>query len=403
MYLLLGRLIGKGGFAEVYQAFVVEVMGNASNLQAYQYAAAAGAKGLVSPAVLPYGNLSFAVKVYNSSKAGVSDSSLAQMAACELHALQLLRGWQMVVQIMAEGELVFTPSSSAHISSVDGLAGGAGGLAAAVAAGGGSVQPYQPRCVVLELAEQPLSQLMQGLVRADEHLGKAVAIELLKLLLVSQSGELGYYITHRDLKPANLLMFASGRLAVADFGVCHIASRRAGAAAAAAAAGATSMHTVIGTPFYAAPELWLGGGAAAIPAASPQYRSPTAALGGLDSQQQRTSSSGAGYDSSVDVFALGVIVLEMLVGRLSSLFGPDKLTIAQMMQQWQQRLQEVVDGVVPLPNGVVLSAAALQFIGCCCGVGREREAAAARGEPKRLTPEQLCDLPFIVSFSSPVS
>jgi hypothetical protein len=56
----------------------------------------------------------------------------------------------------------------------------------------------------------------------------------------------------------------------------------------------------------------------------------------------------------------------------------------------------VVEGELALPGGVWVSAAALQFIGCCCGVGREQEAAAAAaGQPKRLTLSQLLALPWV--------
>jgi serine/threonine protein kinase len=403
----------------------VGVVSHEGSLQAYHAAAAAAAAGAAAtaggnlpdgPAVCYKGNSKYAVKVYYSSIEGASETRVREVAARELHALQTLRGGTQAVQVMAEGKLEFMGGVASS-----GCAATSAAAVSGAAAGRSSTGGYQLRCVVMELVDRTLQDVMHHMQRKgirSEEFAHMVADDVLLLLQLTHSGQLGYFITHRDLKPANILWRADDTPAVADFSACHIravAGEASGAAAAAAGAAAGSMHTAIGSHFYAAPEVW-------VPAASPQPSSSTAQFGGLDSQQSGnafafsgTQHSAAGlastqqsgnkltggglpsYNASIDVFAVGVIVLEVLAGSLGSLFGPGELTTAQMMQQWEQQLGRLVHGEA-LPNGVVLSPAARQFIGCCCGVGREREAAAARGEPKRLTPAELRGLPFIESW-----
>jgi hypothetical protein len=110
--LLLGRLIGKGGFAEVYEASPVEIISHGGDLQVYRdavaaaatagAAAAAGTSLSDGPLVRVNSSQKFAVKVYRRSRDGASEMILKILAAGELHALQLLRGWNRAVQLMAE-------------------------------------------------------------------------------------------------------------------------------------------------------------------------------------------------------------------------------------------------------------------------------------------------------------
>jgi hypothetical protein len=84
-------------------------------------------------------------------------------------------------------------------------------------------------------------------------------------------------IVHRDIKPANILIDRSGRVKVADFGLAKLAGDSIEEAAL------TSSGHTMGTPFYMAPE-----------------------------QHIRTVET----DSRADVYALGVILYEMLTGEL---------------------------------------------------------------------------------------
>jgi serine/threonine protein kinase len=163
------------------------------------------------------------------------------------------------------------------------------------------------------------------------------------------------------------------------------------------------MHEGIGTAFYAAPEVH-GLAPAASRAASSPAAAPAAAAAAAEEQAagehngRRGSSSASStrsYYADVDAFALGVVVVEMLLGSLTGIFPSGVPKTAEQVMQWEQRLGALVDWEVQPPGGVQVSPEALQFIGCCCGVGRERLAAAARGEASRLKPQQLLETAWL--------
>ncbi len=77
-------------------------------------------------------------------------------------------------------------------------------------------------------------------------------------------------VVHRDIKPANLLVAADGTVKVADFGIARVANSTL-----------TLEATVLGTPAYMAPE----------------------------------QIAGQPVDARADLFALGVVLFEMVAGR----------------------------------------------------------------------------------------
>ena len=104
---------------------------------------------------------------------------------------------------------------------------------------------------------------------------------------------LGY--AHRDLKPDNILFSAQGHLKLVDFGLSSLIPREP-----------NRMHSILGTPDYMAPELYLK----------------------------------TGYTQSVDFWSLGIILFEMVVG------GPpfadaehNPVVTVRRVQSWQSYLR----------------------------------------------------------------
>ena len=82
-------------------------------------------------------------------------------------------------------------------------------------------------------------------------------------------------VVHRDIKPANILVDGEGRVKVTDFGIARVVG------AGGRRDTLTAVHTVVGTPEYMAPE----------------------------------ALAGAPPDPRMDVYAVGVLLHEMVTGR----------------------------------------------------------------------------------------
>ncbi len=123
-------------------------------------------------------------------------------------------------------------------------------------------------------------------------------------------------VIHRDLKPANVIITPEGRIKVLDFGV----ARHVPADAITRAAGEiTGTREIVGTPGYAAPEQWTTGH----------------------------------VDERADLFALGVMLFEMVAGR-RPFAGHDALALATaMLSQDAPRLRSVAAGIPAGLDGLV--------------------------------------------------
>ncbi|GAC1311583.1 MAG: hypothetical protein NVSMB27_48220 [Ktedonobacteraceae bacterium] len=99
-------------------------------------------------------------------------------------------------------------------------------------------------------------------------------------------------IIHRDLKPGNILFHADGRVVLADFGLAKILNETT-EADHEASSGLTSAGAIIGTPEYFSPE----------------------------------QSTGNPVDKRTDVYSLGIVLFQMLSGRVP-FTGPTAVSIA---------------------------------------------------------------------------
>jgi serine/threonine protein kinase len=135
--------------------------------------------------------------------------------------------------------------------------------------------------IVMEFIEgQDLKEWIEA--EAPFHIGRALDVIVQVCEAVGFAHEQG--ILHCDLKPQNVLVLPSGQVKVADFGIARVLS--------SAAAGPNGKAW--GTPNYASPELIAG--------------------------KPLTSAS--------DVYAIGVMLYEMLAGRLP-FEGPDAVAVAR--------------------------------------------------------------------------
>ena len=98
-------------------------------------------------------------------------------------------------------------------------------------------------------------------------------------------------VVHRDIKPANIMVLDNGQVKVADFGVARLASSEL-----------TQAGFMIGTPAYMSPEARVGGE----------------------------------VDNRSDLYAVGVVFLEILTGNRLKLERPDSLSL-------RTELSDVID------------------------------------------------------------
>ncbi len=107
------------------------------------------------------------------------------------------------------------------------------------------VQDGEEDYIVMELVEGETLSSLRPIPHAD---AVSIGIDICDALIYAH----GEGIIHRDIKPSNILVTPDGRAKVVDFGVARPILSASGHTL-------TSTNAVVGTPFFTAPEVAMGG------------------------------------------------------------------------------------------------------------------------------------------------
>jgi serine/threonine protein kinase len=153
------------------------------------------------------------------------------------------------------------------------------GVVGVLDAGDTGERPY----LVLELVDG--TNLAECCTGAALHLSRVVAVGTQVADALAHAHAAG--VVHRDVKPSNILLGSDGRVALTDFGIARLLGD---------SAGHTRTGTTIGSPAYLAPE---------------QVR-------------------GLEVTPATDVYALGLVLIEMLTGRRAYPQTPTEAALARL-------------------------------------------------------------------------
>ncbi len=175
-------------------------------------------------------------------------------------------------------------------------------------------------------------------------------------------------LVHRDVKPANILMSTENRALLSDFGIVRLVEKSDSAATL------THMGAFVGSPEYAAPEMVTGGP----------------------------------IDQRVDIYALGVVLFQMLTGKLP-FAGPTPVSLLMMQaQQPPPSPRSLNPAIPPAVEAVLLKALAKKpedrYQTAAAFVNDLRAAVAAPlagTSVAQVPPGAISDLPTIATYGLP--
>ncbi len=168
--------------------------------------------------------------------------------------------------------------------------------------------------LIMEFVEgHDLASILDRFVRLPIDLALGIAIQVCDALSFAHKND----VIHRDIKPGNLRILEDGRVKVMDFGIARLRS-------AAKTSGLTSEGDVVGTFAYMSPE----------------------------------QASGEMADERSDIFSLGVLFYEMVVGRLPFEADTPAGTIYKILNDEPTPANELVDDIPTALNQVISQAIA---------------------------------------------
>jgi serine/threonine protein kinase len=150
--------------------------------------------------------------------------------------------------------------------------------------------------MVQELLQGPtLEQRLKDLAAQGERMPQPEVLATITQLASALDAAHAIGVIHRDVKPSNALYNAQGQIVLTDFGIAR--------SAADASRTATAVGVVMGTPGYVAPEQAI---------------------------------SSASLTPACDIYALGVVLFELLLGTIASLEDGQRL-VRQIMTHFDEQ------------------------------------------------------------------
>jgi serine/threonine protein kinase len=175
-------------------------------------------------------------------------------------------------------------------------------------------------------------------------------------------------LVHRDVKPANILMSAEGRALLSDFGIVRLVQP------GDTSATLTRKGAFVGSPEYAAPEMVVGDA----------------------------------VDHRADIYALGVMLFQMLTGQLPFIGSTPVALMMMHAQQQPPKPRSLNADIPPAVEAVMLKALAKQpaeryqtMAEFLAALRAASAAPAVEARPAQVRPGDVSDLPTVATYGTP--